>query len=272
MLEHVAGIMARADLGSALRDKSFAICQVNNPGFAGMVRVTGDTMALHVPYDPADGVGQFTAARCVELARAAAGIPDLAVKPLEVLPWQSTVAGPTGSPTAGSSWRVTPPMSCRRPGRSAPTPASRTPPTWPGSSPMCSTGGPMLSLLETYDTERRPVATLTVEQALATGRDWFGAELPPEVAAVEFVDEVSVKFGYRYDGAGFQDAHHPDRRPRRPCAARVAAPAGPAGVHRRPVGSGGRAAGRARGRRVDRGRRPPHRAVRSRRTRWRTGR
>ena len=29
VLEHVAGIMVRADLGSALRDKSFAICQVD---------------------------------------------------------------------------------------------------------------------------------------------------------------------------------------------------------------------------------------------------
>ncbi|GGP09574.1 FAD-dependent monooxygenase [Nonomuraea glycinis] len=213
VLEHVAGIMVRADLGSALRDRSFAICQVNNPGFAGMVRVTGDTMALHVPYDPADGVGQFTAARCVELARAAAGIPDLAVKPLEVLPWQSTAAVADWFADgrvflAGDAAHVMPPAGAYGANTGIQDAANLA---WKLAYVLNGWAEP--SLLETYDTERRPVATLTVEQALATGRDWFGAELPPEVAAVELVDEVSVKFGYRYDGAGFEDAHHPTGDP-----------------------------------------------------------
>lgn len=213
VLEHVAGIMVRADLGDALRDRSFAICQVNNPGFSGMVRVIGDTMALHVPYDPAVGPGQFTAARCVELARAAAGMPGLVVEPLEVLPWQSTALVADGFADgrvflAGDAAHVMPPAGAYGANTGIQDAANLA---WKLAYVLSGWAEP--SLLETYDTERRPVAALTVDQALATGRDWFGARLPAEVAQIELVDEVSVKFGYRYDGAGFEDPRHPSGDP-----------------------------------------------------------
>ncbi|MFI7454192.1 FAD-dependent monooxygenase [Nonomuraea sp. NPDC049714] len=213
VLEHIAGIMARADLGDALRDRTFAICQVNNSGFSGMVRVIGDTMALHVPFDPEEGVGQFTAERCVELARAAAGVPDLAVEPLEVLPWQSTAAVADSFADgriflAGDAAHVMPPAGAFGANTGIQDAANLA---WKLAYVLNGWAGP--SLLETYDAERRPVAARTVDQALATGRDWFGAELPAEVAAIELLDEVTVKFGYRYDGAGFEDPRRPTGEP-----------------------------------------------------------
>ncbi|RVX48013.1 putative polyketide hydroxylase [Nonomuraea polychroma] len=216
VLEHVAGIMVRADLGDALGDKSFAICQVNNPGFSGMVRVIGDKMALHVPYRPdlGESPGQFTPERCVELARAAAGIPDLAVEPLDVLPWQTTAAVADRFAAgrvflAGDAAHVMPPAGAYGANTGIQDAANLA---W--KLAYVVRGWASLALLDTYDAERRPVAQLTVDQALATGREWFGAALPSDAGAIELLDEVTLKFGYRYGpGDPFEDPRHPSGAP-----------------------------------------------------------
>ncbi|TMR21026.1 FAD-dependent oxidoreductase [Nonomuraea turkmeniaca] len=216
VLEHVAGIMVRADLGDALGDKSFAICQINNPGFAGMVRVIGDKMALHVTYRPdlGESPDQFTPERCVELARAAAGIPGLAVEPLDVLPWQTTAAVADRLAAgrvflAGDAAHVMPPAGAYGANTGIQDAANLA---WKLAYVLRGWASP--ALLDTYDVERRPVAQLTVDQALATGREWFGADLPPEAGAVELLDEVTLKFGYRYGpGDPFEDPRHPSGAP-----------------------------------------------------------
>ncbi|WP_157250332.1 FAD-dependent monooxygenase [Nonomuraea typhae] len=214
VLEHVAGIMVRADIRQELGDRSFAIAQVDNPGFTGMARVVGDKLALNVTYDPGEGVAQFTPDRCVELARAATGLPGLDVEPLDVLPWANTAAVADAFSVgrvflAGDAAHVMPPAGAYGANTGIQDAANLA---WKLAYVLRGWAGP--GLLATYDTERRPVAQLTMEQALATGRDWFGADLPAEAHAIELLDVAVVKFGYRYgEGRPYEDPRHPSGTP-----------------------------------------------------------
>ncbi|MFD9948404.1 FAD-dependent monooxygenase [Nonomuraea sp. NPDC059023] len=211
VLEHVAGIMVRADLGDLLDGKGFAICQVNNPGFSGMVRVVGDRLALHVSCAPGE---EFPPERCVELARAAAGIADLDVEPLDAMPWQSSAAVADRFSVgrvflAGDAAHVMPPSGAYGANTGIQDAANLA---WKLAAVLQGWAGP--ELLDTYDAERRPVAGLTVDQAVATGKEWFGAELPEGAGEVELLDEVTLKFGYRYGpGEPFEDPRRPGGAP-----------------------------------------------------------
>ena len=66
---------------------------------------------------------------------------------------------------AGCSAWATPSTGTRRRTGWAPTPRSRTPTTWPGSSPTCSAGPAGEALLDTYDAERAPVGRQIVLRA-----------------------------------------------------------------------------------------------------------
>ncbi|ASU84038.1 hypothetical protein CDO52_15685 [Nocardiopsis gilva YIM 90087] len=219
VLEDVVSIMVRADLGEALRDKRFVICQVDNPQFSGMVRVTGDMLSLYVPYrsDRGESADQFTSERCVELARAAAGLPDLAVEPLGVQAWQASAAVAERFSDgrvflAGDAAHVMPPAGAYGANTGIQDAANLA---WKLGYVLG--GWADAALLGTYETERRPVAELTVDQALATGREWFGADVPPEVGEIELIDEVTLKFGYRYPADGAPGpAHEPFEDPRSP--------------------------------------------------------
>jgi tetracenomycin A2 monooxygenase-dioxygenase len=64
--------------------------------------------------------------------------------------------------------------------------------------------------LETYDTERRPIADRTVAQALARLQAWFKdprRRLPPPEP---ITDDIAVIFGYRYPAGAFVDDHRDD--------------------------------------------------------------
>ncbi|MEV4897728.1 FAD-dependent monooxygenase [Nonomuraea sp. NPDC055795] len=211
VLEHVAGIMVRADLGDLLDGKGFAICQVNNPGFSGMVRVVGDRLALHVSCEPGE---EFPPERCVRLARAATGIADLDVEPLDAMPWQSSAAVADRFSVgrvflAGDAAHVMPPSGAYGANTGIQDAANLA---WKLAAVLQGWAGP--ELLDTYDAERRPVARLTVDQAVATGKEWFGAELPEGAGEVELLDEVTLKFGYRYGpGEPFEDPRRPGGAP-----------------------------------------------------------
>ena len=59
-------------------------------------------------------------------------------------------------------------------------------------------------LLETYDAERRPVATFTAEQAYTR----YVARLAPDLGTEDlhpFVDDATVDLGYRYRSAAVLD-------------------------------------------------------------------
>ena len=86
---------------------------------------------------------------------------------------------------AGCSAPATPSTGIRRATGSARTPRSRTPTTWPGSSPRCCAGRPAPSLLDTYSAERAPVARQIVLRANKSSREFvqffevLGRDEPP---------------------------------------------------------------------------------------------
>lgn len=209
MLQRVASIMVRADLGNALRDKTFAIGQIANDEYEGMVRVVGDRLNLYVRFDPDEGesVEQFTEQRCIELARAATGIPNLATEVLDVQAWKLTAAVANTFRQGrvflvGDAAHVMPPSGAYGANTGIQDAANLT---WKLAYVL--RGQANASLLDSYDRERRPIADRTVDQAVATSRAWFGSDL--ESNGAELVEDLTLKFGYNYAGPPFEDPHQP---------------------------------------------------------------
>ncbi|MBM7788078.1 aromatic-ring hydroxylase C-terminal domain-containing protein [Tenggerimyces flavus] len=55
----------------------------------------------------------------------------------------------------------------------------------------------------------------TVDQAVATGRAWFGGDTADDGDddEAELVDDLTLKFGYTYAGPPFDDPRHPSAKP-----------------------------------------------------------
>ncbi|HEY2058500.1 MAG TPA: FAD-dependent oxidoreductase [Amycolatopsis sp.] len=195
VLDHQAGITVRADL-SAVRHR-FAVGKIDNPEVSAMVRIVGDRLTINVGYRPGDGesIDQFTPDRCVALARAVVGIPRLAATPLGVSAWQPSAAVARRFSAgrvflAGDAAHVMPPSGAFGANtgiQDAYNLAWKLALVLDGSAPP--------RLLDSYHTERRPVAEMTVGQALHRGRAWFGEPYPVTGA---MLDDVTVMFGYRY--------------------------------------------------------------------------
>ncbi len=101
------------------------------------------------------------------------GVPDLEVEITGTSLWgnNETVRHPPAE-AAGLLRRATRSTGTRRRTGSAPTPASRTPTTWPGSSRRCCADQAGPALLETYSAERAPVARQIVTRANKSSREF----------------------------------------------------------------------------------------------------
>ncbi|WP_020673762.1 FAD-dependent monooxygenase [Amycolatopsis nigrescens] len=199
-LRHQISILFRAALEGPLNGRRFAICQVDNPEVEGILG-HDDSLeqgTLIVTYHPEQGESaeDFTEARCVQLVRAAIGLPELEVGIRSVLPWE--MAALTAERfaegrvfLAGDAAHVIPPVG----GYGANTGIQDAHNlAWKLAAVLAGTAGP--GLLDTYDTERRPVAMFTMEQAglrLAV-RAGFATEQQKAATA----DTLTVTFGYRY--------------------------------------------------------------------------
>ena len=74
---------------------------------------------------------------------------------------------PSATGSAGCCWPATPPTSTRRWAARASTSASRTPSTWAGNWPPRSTAGHRQGLLDSYHSERHPVAAEVLDTTRA---------------------------------------------------------------------------------------------------------
>ncbi|GAA4608364.1 2-polyprenyl-6-methoxyphenol hydroxylase-like FAD-dependent oxidoreductase [Actinoplanes octamycinicus] len=195
-------ILFRADLEPLVAGRKFFLCFVSNPdvhGVLGQLGAAGTRLWCLAPsLRPEDGHQEYPPERCVELVRAAAGVPDL---PLTV--------------TDASSWEIAARVAERfRAGRVflVGDSAHVMPPTggfggnmglqdahnlaWKLALVLRGTAAP--SLLDTYEPERLPVAEFTVEQGVIRYLQRSG--LDPEVAA-RHQPEATVLFGHRYRSA-----------------------------------------------------------------------
>lgn len=225
---HQAGILFRADLSVAQRDRNFVLCMVDKPDKGDgegdrlhiLLRRNLGRWTLSIPWDPASGEQQtsFTEERCTELIRSAVGLPDVQVEVIDVDVWpmQAMVADRFRAGRVllvGDAAHALPPTggfggnSCIQDAHNL---------AWKLTAVL--DGDASDRLLDSYDAERRPIADLNMEQSLAraglfhSGAAAGGAEQPPNQP-----DKSSVTLGYRYlQGALLPETGQHDPQPAEP--------------------------------------------------------
>lgn len=232
VLAHQAGILFRADLGPALRGRSFVLCMVDDldDGSAGddhlyiLLSRNLNRWTLSVPYDPARG-GELTDEDCLKLVHTAIGRTDIEVEQLgvDIWPMRALLAERFRQDRVflvGDSAHVLPPTggfggnSCIQDAHNI---------AWKLAAVIDGAAGP--ELLDTYDAERRPVAGLHLSESVArAGLFRDGAAEGGSRQPGGHVDKVSVTLGFRYrtgallpealdDGAPVEDPRRPTGRP-----------------------------------------------------------
>ncbi|GAA3829187.1 FAD-dependent oxidoreductase [Sphaerisporangium flaviroseum] len=168
-LGHMISIMFDADLGPLLGDRRAALSFLrSDPPCAVEAVDDRRRWMLQTGYDPAEGgsAADFTPEACLAAVRSAAGVPDLPVDIVGVMPWLQQAVVATrfrGGPVflAGDAAHVATPqggfgMNCGI--QDAHNLA------WKLAAVLRGTAGE--GLLDTYEAERRPIAARTVEESL----------------------------------------------------------------------------------------------------------
>jgi 2-polyprenyl-6-methoxyphenol hydroxylase-like FAD-dependent oxidoreductase len=204
------------DLEPLLRDRNQGVHYVTNPvlrgffrldrsGNAGflVVNLIGDIDRPEVvaayPDAPWANVAEgITEERCLELLRAAIGIPGIPLTIEDVAPWRAVADCAETFQVgrvflAGDAAHVVPPNGGFG-GNTGMQDAHNL--AWKLALVVKGIAGP--ELLATYDSERRPIAELTVEQAYTRYVTRVATYLGTEDAQ-PFLDDLTMEIGYRYD-------------------------------------------------------------------------
>ena len=226
VLQHWMNVIFETDLPATLDGRllrSVFVTDIN-----GTLVPRGDgrwLMAVQFVPERGERPQDFTAERCRDLVRRAAGQPDLRVEVIDARPWKAAAAVADRYRDGrvflvGDSAHVMPPTGGFG-GNTGIQDAHNL--AWKLDAVLKHAAG--ADLLETYDAERRPIGDRTVAQALARLQAWFkdpGKRLPPPEP---IADDNAVIFGYCYpDGAfvgdggagstaAFEDPRRPSGRP-----------------------------------------------------------
>ncbi|QXJ21837.1 FAD-dependent monooxygenase [Actinomadura graeca] len=202
VLGHQISVVFDADIEPRLRGRAFGACYVEAVGGALLPR-DGGRWQISVSYRPdlGDRVGDFTKERCTELIRTALGRSEPSVRVRTVAPWDvgALVAERFGAGRvflAGDAAHVMPPSGGFG-GNTGIQDAHNL--AWKLADVLGGAAGE--ALLDTYDAERRPVAELTLLQALARmPASWAdgGGDAP---ALPPALDHNTVSLGYVYRSA-----------------------------------------------------------------------
>ncbi|MFI6170179.1 FAD-dependent monooxygenase [Nocardia sp. NPDC051052] len=208
-------MLFRADLRPYTHGRHFANCDITGPDAFGML-VTVDgakEWIFHTDYHPENGesVEDFTNERCVDQIRTAVGDPALEVEVLSRLPWSARglLADRFGQGRVflvGDAAHAVPPQGAFGLNTGA---ADAHNLAWKLAAVLHGQAGPVL--LKTYETERRSVASYTLEQALLrVANPRLHWDMSPTAgvarAAVGMAAAPVVQLGYRYDSAAVIDA------------------------------------------------------------------
>jgi 2-polyprenyl-6-methoxyphenol hydroxylase-like FAD-dependent oxidoreductase len=208
VLQHWMNVIFGADLPTAIDGRpirSVFVTDIN-----GTLVPRGDgrwLMAVQFVPDRGERAEDFTPDRCRDLIRRAAGRPDLRVEIVDARPWEAAAAVADRYRDGrvfliGDSAHVMPPTGGFG-GNTGIQDAYNL--AWKIDAVVREAARP--ELLDTYDTERRPIADCTVAQALARLQAWFkdpSRRLPPPEP---IRDDNAVIFGYRYTAGAFIDDH-----------------------------------------------------------------
>jgi 2-polyprenyl-6-methoxyphenol hydroxylase-like FAD-dependent oxidoreductase len=224
VLGDVLTFVFEAELTRPLRGRRVVVAHLEQPR-PGTVILPYDgerRWVFSTPYVPAaDGAPEdLRESDCVELVRAAVGVPDLAVRLLPQLADGTRVlAYQIGASVAdrfrdgpmflvGDAAHVLPPAGAF--GASTGVQDAHNL-AWKLAAVLRGDAGE--ALLSTYDAERRHVARFTLEQALLQMRDRTGRPVPG--SSGELIDYDAVVLGYRYPTNGgpaaVPAAYGPDR-------------------------------------------------------------
>ncbi|MET1071145.1 MAG: FAD-dependent oxidoreductase [Umezawaea sp.] len=211
---HMINVLFRADLTEVVGDLRFAMCTITNPASSGILIPVDnvDRWIFHIPYSTKDGLKptDFPPDRCRELVVAALGSSDVDVEVLGVLPWQSTARTAARFSEGrvhlvGDAAHVVPPTG----GFGLNTGlADAHNLAWKLAAVLQHRAGP--ALLDTYETERLPIALSTMDQAVLRGhhRDLHWDLSPARAAdraAVGMEALFVTTFGYQYRSTAVLD-------------------------------------------------------------------
>jgi 2-polyprenyl-6-methoxyphenol hydroxylase-like FAD-dependent oxidoreductase len=217
-----------ADLWAQMGDKPLSVVYINNPVFGGFFRLAKDCqsgfLAVNTVGDPdsdpdvANAARDTSEARLVELVRVGAGVPDLDVRIDGVARWRATsdVAQRYGEGRvflAGDAVHLMPPNG----GFGGNTGiADAYDLAW--KLAFVINGVAAEDLLSTYETERRPVGALTVEQAYSR----YVTRTATYLGATDYqpiIPDLNIELGYIYrsasivaDGTNGDEREHDDPR------------------------------------------------------------
>jgi 2-polyprenyl-6-methoxyphenol hydroxylase-like FAD-dependent oxidoreductase len=225
-------IYFRADVRPLLGERNLSVVYVFNPRLVGFFRfsIDGDAgfLVVNATFDEEGNrsvaIGEDTSEdTCIRYVREALGAPDLAVQIENVQRWAATADWAEHFSDgrvliAGDAVHVMPPTggfggNCGV--QDAFDLAWKLEYVLGGKAPA--------ALLDTYDTERRPVGSFTTEQAYTR----YVLRLDPSLGKenlMPIVHEATVELGYRHvsdavtledgdDGALWEDPHEPTGRP-----------------------------------------------------------
>jgi 2-polyprenyl-6-methoxyphenol hydroxylase-like FAD-dependent oxidoreductase len=198
-------IYFRADVAPLLRGRNLSVIYVNHPVLRGFIRVEKPFdrgfLAINALGDPAspqtDVSTGLTESRCIDLVRTALGSSDLPVAIDNVMPWdaEANVAERMQDGRifiAGDAAHAMPPNGGFG-GNTGIQDAHNL--AWKLAFVLAGRASP--GLLSTYETERRPVAVFTTEQAYAR----YVTRTAPFLGmdgVQPVVDDLNVELGYSY--------------------------------------------------------------------------
>ncbi|WHZ25809.1 MAG: Polyketide hydroxylase WhiE VIII [Nitrospira sp.] len=208
VLQHWMNIIFDTDLPPTLQGKPLTSCFVTDLNGTFTPRENGRwLLALQYFPERGDRPVDFDANYCRELVRRGAGEKDVKADVVDVRPWE--VAAFIAERfrkgrvfLVGDAAHVMPPTGAFG-GNTGIHDAHNL--AWKLAAVL--KGAADASLVDSYDSERRPVAEHSLEQALARLQAWFkdpGQRLPSAVAMAEDYDVV---FGQRYDGGALIAEH-----------------------------------------------------------------
>jgi 2-polyprenyl-6-methoxyphenol hydroxylase-like FAD-dependent oxidoreductase len=213
-------IYFRANLGPLLRGRNLSVIYVINPALRGFFRIElpfdSGFLAVTAVGDPehpnTDVSSGLTEQRCLELLHAALGVDDLSVEIQDVMHWQASANTAERFRDGniflvGDAAHVMPPHGGFG-GNTGVQDAQNL--AWKLAWVLQGEAHP--DLLQTYESERRPVCHFTVEQAYARYVTRTAPYLAPQ-GTQPLADDQDVELGYCYDGRLHENPREAKGRP-----------------------------------------------------------